>query len=164
MRFEANGGNACNISTIWFPFPLAESTSELIIVDVFVVRTIPAAISMFGPLRCPAGKFLIAVICVCWVALTLVEPVAQSLQDKDRSSSVDCVTATFGVSTPFANTSVDELRQRLQQSIVKIGAVRHDYAACCMLAQNSLRSFSLSSGGALADKPSLLTLGISLRL
>ena len=146
-------------------FTLAELNCELIMqtsLTIANVKQVPG--SMFGQLRRPTRSFCAALICGCWVILTLAVPIAHSHCFTQPTVTVDCLTANVPASTPFSDTSIDESTLRLSQAVSKIDAVGNGLSASYMRKQRAGCSCLVSAGGSSALNQSLLTLGIALRL
>ncbi len=119
---------------------------------------------MFGQSRRSARNFLAVLLCGCWVALTLVFPVVQSQRVSHETQVVDCVSASLPSTTPFSDTSIDESTLRLSQSVSKIDVIERYSLPGQLLKQWTLSTSTPAHGGASVFNPSLLTLGIALRL
>ncbi len=119
---------------------------------------------MFRLLRRPANKQVAAWLCGCWVALTLVVPLAQSVRMDDGVVTTDCVSASVPASAPYSDTSVDESSLRLSPAVTRIDfggfAEVVDPLLGCSIVSDTLCARQLSG----ANKSTLLDLGIALRL
>ncbi len=130
----------------------------------FIGNSTQAPTFMFGPSRRSTRNFLAALLCGCWVALTLLVPVIQSQHVVLKTTVVDCVSASLPSTTPFSDTSIDESTLRLSQSVSKIDDVERYSVPSRLLKQWTVSTSSPSHGGSSLFNPSLLTLGIALRL
>ncbi len=119
---------------------------------------------MFRFVRYREKHSIAALLCVCWIALTFAVPLAPSLRPDHRATELDCVSAAVPASLPYSDTSIDESSTRLLSVTPRI-----DFGGLSNFCDPLIRRAShfavttrvLGSG---VSKPSLLALGILLRL
>jgi hypothetical protein len=120
---------------------------------------------MMRPLCRFDQKFLTALLCGIWVALSLSVPAIQAQQSTERFCADDCLSAAVQNSLPCSGGSVEASSNRETPASHRCDLLRFTNIAGWRLHDPSFGSpLSQSLAGRRVFQPTLFELGIALRL